>query len=276
MISLKNVVKDKGYDVVHIKTDSIKIPNPTEEIIDFVTEFGKRYGYDFEHEETYNKFCLVNNAVYIARIDGWETSKSEKLKKNKGWTAIGAQFAQPYVFKTLFSNEPIDFDDLFETKTVSVGALYLDMNESLPEDEHNYRFVGKAGAFCPIRPGCGGGLLLRVNDGKYYAATGSKGYRWLEAEVVKELGREDDIDREYYNGLVDVAVQDISKYGDIEWFMSESEDLKQNNDDIPPWKMECGKDDCRIGINCDSGCPNWIINDGAENECKLGYNAFPF
>ena len=279
MIDLQYAVQEKGFKVAHVKTDSIKIPNATREIINFVTDFGRKYGYEFEHEATYEKICLVNDAVYIAKYASEEACKDlygyipDECKKHPGkWTATGAQFAQPYVFKTLFSHEPITFKDMFETKTVSVGALYLDMNESLPEGEHNYRFIGKAGAFCPIRLGCGGGLLLRVNDGKYYAATGSKGYRWLEAEVVKELGREDDIDREYYNGLVDVAVQDISKYGDIEWFMSESEDPKQNNDDIPPWEMECGKDDCH---GC-HGCPNWIINDGAENECKLGYNAFPF
>ena len=26
---------------------------------------------------------------------------------------------------------------------------------------HNYRFIGKVGRFCPIKPGCGGGLLMR-------------------------------------------------------------------------------------------------------------------
>ncbi len=28
---------------------------------------------------------------------------------------------------------------------------------------------------------------MREKDGKYYAATGSKGYRWMESEMVKEL-----------------------------------------------------------------------------------------
>lgn len=211
MIDLKHAVQEKGFKAVHIKTDSIKIPNATPEIIDFVFEFGQKYGYTFEHEETYQRFCLVNDAVYIAR-----TSKGE-------WTATGAQFAQPYVFKTLFSHEQIVFEDMFETKTVT-SALYLDMNETLSENEHDYHFVGKAGAFCPIKPGCGGGILYREKDGKYYAATGSKGYRWLEAEMVKELGREEDIDRSYYNTLVDQAADDISEYGDFEWFLSDSQE----------------------------------------------------
>ena len=67
MIDLKYAVEERGFTVAHIKTDSIKIPNATKEIIDFVMEFGKKYGYEFEHEATYSKMCLVNNAVYIAK-----------------------------------------------------------------------------------------------------------------------------------------------------------------------------------------------------------------
>ena len=94
------------------------------------------------------------------------------------------------------------------------------MNEGLKEDEHDYQFIGRAGQFCPMKPGTGGGILLREKDGKYYAATGSKGYRWLESEVVKALGKENDIDRGYYISLVDEAVNDISEYGDFEQFIS--------------------------------------------------------
>lgn len=270
MIDLKHEVQKRGFIAAHIKTDSIKIPDATPKIIQFVFDFGKKYGYTFEHEETYSRFCLVNDAVYIARTqdkdDGFQGV-------NGNWVAVGTQFARPYVFKTLFSKEPIKFEDMCETKTVN-SALYLDMNETLTEEEHDYHFIGKAGAFCPVRPGCGGGILLREKDGKYYAATGSKGYRWLEAEMVKSLGKEGDIDRGYYNELVDEAVEDISKYGDIEWFMSDSLDPKPEEtpigfNDTPPWLMSCGKLDCK-------GCPNWIIDDETGNECKLGYQALPF
>ena len=206
MIDLKEAVKEKGFTVAHIKTDSIKIPNATPEIIKFVMDFGKKYGYEFEHEDTFQKLCLVNDAVYIAK-----TSNSE-------WTATGAQFAQPFVFKTLFSKEPLVFEDFCEVKAVST-SLYLDMNENLGPDEHDYHFVGKVGEFCPIVPGANGGILLREKEGKYYAATGSKGYRWLEAEMVKSLRKEDDIDRSYYVSQVDEAVKTISKYGDFEEFI---------------------------------------------------------
>jgi len=199
MIDLKHAVQEKGFQVVHIKTDSIKIPNATSEIIDFIFAFGEKYGYKFEHETTFEKFCLVNDAVYIA--------KDEKGK----WKATGAEFAHPYVFKTLFSKEPIKFEDMCETKSVTT-ALYLDMNEGFSEDQHNYVFIGKTGSFCPIKPGFGGGILLREKEGKYDSANGTKNYRWLEGEVVKKLNKEDDIDLNYFRELVDDAIDHLSKF----------------------------------------------------------------
>jgi hypothetical protein len=203
MIDLKHMVQELGFKVIHIKTDSIKIPNATPEIIEHVKKFGKIYGYDFEHEATYDRFCLVNDAVYVARC---------KEGKCPGkWVAVGAQFAHPYVYKTLFSNEEIMFEDMCETKSVT-SYMYLDMNEGLDEGEHDYRFVGKVGSFCPVKPGSGGGLLLREKDGKYYAVGGTKNYRWLEAEVIKTLKKEDCIDREYYEKLVTDAVKNITQF----------------------------------------------------------------
>lgn len=267
MVNLKHEVQERGFTVAHIKTDSIKIPNATPEIIQFVMDYGKRYGYTFEHEATYDRMCLVNDAVYIARFKDVEWCENaygyipSKQKKKAGkWTATGTQFAVPYVFKTLFSKEEIEFDDLCETKSVT-ASLYLDMNEGLPDvskeekeyaklwksisdisklndpmteecqeierlgkiiaDGHSYRFIGKVGQFCPIKPGCGGGLLMREKDGKYYAAAGTKGYRWLESEMVRKLGKENDIDKGYYRNLVDEAVASISEYGDFEQFVSD-------------------------------------------------------
>ena len=248
MIDLKHEVQKRGFTVAHIKTDSIKIPNATKEIIDFVMDFGKKYGYTFEHEATYDRMCLVNDAVYVCKYkDG---------KKAGKWDATGTQFQIPYVFKTLFSKEPIEFDDMCETKSVT-SSLYLDMNENLPDvteyekeltkleqqfkkeqiseaefntlseqlmrriDEgHDYQFVGRVGNFCPILPGHGGGLLVREKDGKYYSATGAKGYRWLESEIVRGTN-EEYIDKSYYNKLVDEAVATIEQYGDFEMFVSD-------------------------------------------------------
>ena len=216
MINLKHEVQDRGFKVCHIKTDSIKIPDATPEIIQFVQDYGKKYGYSFEHEATYSKLCLVNDAVYIAKHINtpWEEDAGK-------WTATGAQFAVPYVFKTLFSKEPLIFEDYCETKSVT-SQLYLDFNEGLPEGEHNYVFVGKVGRFTPVKPGRGGGILYREKDGKYYAATGSKGYRWLESETLKDIDNWHDIvDDSYYLKQVDQAIVDISKFGDAEWFTAE-------------------------------------------------------
>lgn len=271
MVNLKHEVQKRGFTVAHIKTDSIKIPDATPEIIDFVMEYGKLYGYNFEHEATYDRMCLVNDAVYIAKY---------KDGKHAGeWTATGTQFQVPYVFKKLFSREPIEFEDMCETKSVT-SSLYLDMNEGMNNVElyemvkelrkkdfdslskreqsildenadisdeslnemiaegHCYHFVGKVGQFCPIKPGCGGGILLRETENKktkekgYAAATGSKGYRWLESEMVRELGKQDDIDRGYYNGLVDEAVKSLSSYGDFERFIADEPFI---SDTTPPW-----------------------------------------
>lgn len=238
MTLLKQEVQKQGYTVAHIKTDSIKIPDATQYIMDFIIKFGKEYGYKFETEANFEKYCLVNDSVYIAKF---------KDGKHAGeWTATGTQFAVPYVFKKLFSHEPIEFEDMCETKAVST-ALYLDMNENLPPDEHNRIFIGKVGLFCPIKPGCGGGELLREakdKDGnvKYASATGAKGYRWLESEMVRMLDKKNDIDRSYYDKLVDDAVETISKYGDFEWFVSDDPYICNRTDWPPeenlPWHEE--------------------------------------
>lgn len=230
MIDLKFEVEKRGFTVAHIKTDSIKIPNATKEIIDFVMEFGKKYGYDFEHEATYKKMCLVNNAVYIAKYATKEDCEKlygyvpgDNKKKGGTWTATGTQFAVPYVFKTLFSHEHITLDDMCETKSVK-SAIYLDFNENLPEGEHDLKFVGKVGAFTPVKPGCNGGVLVREGKGKdgavkYDAVTGTKGYRWVNSEYIKELGKDDIIDKKFYKNLVDDAMESIGKYTDPEAFI---------------------------------------------------------
>ena len=224
MVDLKYAVMERGFTVAHIKTDSIKIPNATPEIVDFVIEMGKSCGYDFEHEATYEKMCLVNDSTYIAKYaDGdheFELPTGEKVITP--WTATGDQFRVPYVFKTLFSKTPYKFDDFCETKEVK-SALYLDFNEGLGEDEHNYQFIGRVGQFCPVVPGCGGGVLYRTQNDKYYAAEGTKGYRWMESEVLRQAHPDDwqnYIDMSYFKTLADKAVDAISKYGDFEWFAS--------------------------------------------------------
>lgn len=242
MRTLQDEVQQRGFTVAHIKTDSIKIPDATPEIIDFCMKFAEKYGYQFEHEATYEKMCLVNNAVYIARYMDAADCKArygyvpgDNEKEGGEWTATGTQFQVPYVFKTLFSHEDIVFNDLCETKSVSKGAIYLDKNEDLAEGENNYIFVGRVGQFCPIKPGCGGALLVREagakdnGETKYDSVTGAKDYRWLESEMVYNLHLEDAIDRSYFDKMATKAIEAISEYGDFEQFAS-------NDSGEPPWQ----------------------------------------
>jgi energy-coupling factor transporter ATP-binding protein EcfA2 len=211
MIDLKHACQDLGLQVVHIKTDSIKIPNATPDITDMIMEFGAKYGYEFELEDTYDKFCLVNDAVYIAR-------------SGDKWTAVGAQFAHPYVYKTLFSGDSITFDDMCETKQVIQGAMWLDFEaESTPVAlaDRKLHFVGRTGRFVPVLPDSGGGVLYRIKEDKAYAVTGTKGYFWMEAEVAQKLGKKNVIDESYFENLVLDAKKTIEKFGSFDELVKE-------------------------------------------------------
>ena len=272
MCQLKHELLDMGAEVVHIKTDSIKVVNPTKKIEDYIIKRGKEFGYTFEVESVYERFCLVNDSVYVAKCSADESNGEEA----GCWTATGTQFAVPYVFKKCFTHAPIEFDDLCETKEVK-SSIWLDMNEDLHDpneilyiklkdaraveklvnagdpnakltkpqklileqfkdltDEqvseniskyHAYKFIGRVGLFSPIKPGCGGGELLRESkktDGStgFDAVTGTKGYLWLESEEVIKQHKENDVDLSYYDGLVNQAIDTISEFGDYEWFVS--------------------------------------------------------
>lgn len=293
MTDLKFAVQEKGYTVAHIKTDSIKIPNATPEIIEFIRDMGKAYGYSFETESRYSRMCLVNDAVYIA------------LEEDGKWEATGTQFAVPFVYKTLFSHEPLIFSDFCETKSVTT-ALYLDFNE---DGEHHYQFVGRTGLFCPIRPGHGGGILLRDTGkelpepvkgeqhlwsggtlvdpdsetdrafekrhqkwvdtchGKYASATGSKDYRWMEAEVVKQTGCERFIDISYYEKLAEDAIDTISEFGDFDWFANGGQPVAEHGNGksiyIFPNGVPCGDNKFATCYDCPS------FKDG---KCGKEYN----
>lgn len=283
MRTLQDEVESRGYKIVAIKTDSIKIADADKEIIDFCMEFAKKYSYTFEFESYYDRICQINDADYIARYKDAKYCEEnfgfvpKDNKKHEGeWTATGKQFAVPYVFKTLFSKEPIEFSDLCETFSVK-SALYLDMNESLPDvseyekevekledkykkgklsditfetecakyvdliaEGHDYHFIGKVGQFTPIKPGKGGGLLLRQQGEKYYAAANSTGYRWVESEVANAPGNEDNIDMSFYKNMADKMIDEIDKYGDFEWFVS---DDPYTPDLVNTWHVPVDADD---------------------------------
>ena len=207
MIDLKEDLIKAGNTVAHIKTDSVKIPNASEATIAHVITTGSFYGYEFEHETTYDKFCLVNDAVYIA-------------KTGDEWTAVGSQFQHPYVFKTLFSGEEITFNDLCESRSVIQGTMYLDREEHEKDEalvHRNMRHLGRTGSFVPVTEG--GGTLYRVKDDKYYAVTGTKGYKWMDAEVAKTLP-DVKIDMSYFEKMKKDAIKTIEAFGSFEEFVN--------------------------------------------------------
>lgn len=196
MVDLVKALEERGVHVLHVKTDSVKVAKPSQETRDFIFEFGKKYGYEFEVEDRYERMCLVNDAVYIARdYEGV-------------WHAKGAQFADPYVFKTLFSKERLEFDDVTIKKTVTTS---IHMNTGTDE-EPEMRYIGRSGAFVPVSQG--GGTLWREKDGKYSALAGTKGYRFMEAETMKEVGLDGPIDYSYFRALSDKARDTIAKWTD--------------------------------------------------------------
>lgn len=209
MVDLKHFVQEKGYTVAHIKTDSIKIPNADDRIISEVFEFGRRYGYIFEHEATYDRMLLANDAVYIAH-------------DKDGWHATGKQFQEALVFKTIFSGDPLDLEDVAQTRSVTT-RMFLEFGED------DRKFVGRVGSFLPVVPGTpGAGRLVRENhrtdkEGNelisYGDVSGCKGYRWLDYEDVQGDWR-DVYDDRYGRQLVDAALDQIRKWTDVDAFLT--------------------------------------------------------
>jgi len=201
MIDLKNALIERGCNPIHFKTDSVKIADYKEDDIQFVKDFGKKYGYHFSVEGVFDRLVLINDAVLIGKI-------------NNKWEPVGARFAHPYVFKTIFSKENVEFDDLVEVKSVKKGKMYIEM------PDESMVFVGQIGKFCPVKTL--GGTLYRVTDeGKKYAVTGTTGYRWAVSDVVKELERMDDIDMDYFEKLVEEAISKIAEFGDVNLFLGD-------------------------------------------------------
>lgn len=189
MIALENELR-KVASVIHVKTDSIKIPNATPEILELVHTFGTKYGYKFVHEDTYVRMCLINKSVYIAYSNA-----------HQRWEATGAQFAHPVVFKSLFTEEPLTFDDFVEVKEVK-GDIWMEYGADVR------RHIGRIGEFVAVRPEFGGDVI-RVAGEKRSHVSGTKGYHWEEADRVPALNRETYIDHTYYDKIVSEAAAAI-------------------------------------------------------------------
>ena len=332
MKTLQDEIADKGYIVAAIRTDSIKIPNADLSIINYCMDFASKYGYKFEHEATYDRMCLIDNAQYVAAyldaqkcIDLYgycpKDNKKDIAKHGHPWTATGTEFQRPFIFKTLFSGEPLEFDDYCVTNNVQKGDIYLDMNESgYPDvskeekelekriynsshsdkpqklspdfaeitDEslistiangHNYCFIGHTGRFYPVSPGNNGGVLVQKRGGKYSSVTGAKGYRWLEAEFVKEMGLQSCLDPRYHKSKIDEAIAAINKFGDFESFIDVSKPYNWKPEHNDPPGHEGADDELPFDLvpcgdnkyNTCMECPNCV-----GDICRRGYSLASF
>ena len=222
MITLKHKVQEMGYTVVHIKTDSIKIAEADDKIEKFIMDFGRKYGYEFEREAVYSKMCIVDDAQYVAYevekdgevLDG-SRIEDGKVKNAPFWTVTGAKFAAPYLFKTLFTHEPIEFKDYAETKSVDDAAIYICTDKS-------EKFVGRVGSFVAVKEGYGG-KLVRIKGDKRSAVTGTKDWCWNEASVIKS--NPDRLDMDYYRHMCDNAIASINKYYPFDEFVDCGENI---------------------------------------------------
>ena len=115
------------------------------------------------------------------------------------------------------------------------------IHENLDKDiaaGHSLQFIGRIGQFTPVAPGSGGGILLRQNTDKfggikYDSAGGADGYRWMESEAIRGTAMEANVDMRFYTSQVDAAIEEIAKYGDAEWFISDDPYIPQAD----PWQM---------------------------------------
>ena len=187
MVDLKFAIEEQGYKVCHIKTDSVKVPNADEKIIQFVHDFGKqeKYNYKFEHEHTYKRMALINNAVYIAQLE------------DDSWSPVGAEYANTYLLKRVWTKEELVDRDFFITKQ-SKGHIYLG-------DE----FVGKVGSIYASKSGAE--CMWTEDDENFKSVTGTKGYLFKQTDQFNI----EDVDFAYYDKVAIDGLKKIMKVGDI-------------------------------------------------------------
>lgn len=191
MVLLKHEMKKQGIKLIHTKTDSVKLLDPTPEQVQWVVDFGTKYGYTFEVEHIYKRMTLVNKAALIGEY------YNEKKGKDV-WDPVGTMFLEPYTLKTLFTREEIVPEDLYLIKQIKKGRLYLD-GKHLGRFAHVY--AAKDGHV----------LENRHDDGRVTAPTGTKGYLF---KSVDEYTDGSDVDLTYYEAAVKKTVDAIAKVGD--------------------------------------------------------------
>ena len=136
MMTLEQELEARGVEVIHVKTDSMKLVNASEEDVEYAFKRANDYGYNFELECVFDKVALVDKAQLI----GLTKEVEFRGKKYEGgeWEGVGAKFnkkTNPYVYKTLFSQEDVeehDFAILKEVRTaIYVGDRFIGKNAEI-------------------------------------------------------------------------------------------------------------------------------------------------
>jgi hypothetical protein len=99
--------------------------------------------------------------------------------------------------------------------------MYLDREEHEKGAELNHRsmrHLGRTGRFVPVLEG--GGTLYRVKDDRYYLVTGTKGHKWIEAEIAQTMP-DLKIDMSYFEKLKDEAIKTIEQFGSFGEFVND-------------------------------------------------------
>jgi len=94
--------------------------------------------------------------------------------------------------------------------------MYMDREEHEKGEDldyHRMRHLGRTGRFVPVEEG--GGTLYRVKDEKYYLVTGTKGFKWIEAEIASGMF-DVKIDMTYFEKLAAEAIRTIEQFGSFE------------------------------------------------------------
>lgn len=210
MIDLRDKMLSLGYQPIHIKTDSMKFANFTDELFDIIKDFGKLYGYSFELEEFYSVFCLVTKADYIAFntfTNSWEF-RGTKFGQKRGDKYGG------YVFKTLFSHEEYESLDFAINKSSDTGVFYI-----------GDKFCGRNINVVAVKEQYGGTMMVDSNGARSHVQK-TTGYFFKEyEELVENPDWFQEIDLTYYDAMVASAKESIEKYIPFETFLERAKTL---------------------------------------------------
>ena len=69
------------------------------------------FGYTFELECIFDRIALTNKSTNIGHVEGKPEYDAH------AWEAVGAQYAEPFVFKKLFSHEALVEEDFMMLKS---------------------------------------------------------------------------------------------------------------------------------------------------------------